>query len=129
MQVLERRQNKSENRSRIAAKAFFNLVKEWGLTNEQQIILLGSPSKATFHRWKKGAVKEFSQDTLERISYLLGIYKALHIIFNRPEQANSWIHRDNQAELFAGKSALQYMLQGKISHLYEVRKYLDAQRG
>lgn len=116
-------------KAQIALKAFFNMADLWKLNNHQQMILLGSPSKTTFFRWKKGEVKELSLDTQERISYLLGIYKALHILFTNPEQANTWLYRDNQASVFAGRSALDYMLQGKMVNLYEVRKYLDAQRG
>lgn len=115
-------------KAQIALKAFFNMAELWQLNNQQQMILLGSPSRSTFFRWKKGEVKELSPDTLERISYLLGIYKALHILFSESEQADSWLHRANQAGLFAGSSALDYMLQGKMINLYEVRKYLDAQR-
>ncbi|WP_198263930.1 MbcA/ParS/Xre antitoxin family protein [sulfur-oxidizing endosymbiont of Gigantopelta aegis] len=57
------------------------------------------------------------------------MYKSLHIIFSEPKQANSWIQRDNQASLFAGRSALDFMLQGNMINLFEVRKYLDAWRG
>ena len=106
-------------KAQIALKAFFNMADLWKLNNHQQMIF----------RWKKGEVKELSLDTQERISYLLGIYKALHILFTNPEQANTWLYRDNQASVFAGRSALDYMLQGKMVNLYEVRKYLDAQRG
>ena len=116
-------------KSQVALKAFFNMCEEWRLKNEQQIILLGEPSKTTFYRWKKGESGDLSQDTLERVSYLLGIYKALRILFTSKDQANSWIHRENSANLFAGKSALDFMLHGKMANLFETRKYLDAQRG
>ncbi len=116
-------------KAQIALKAFFNMAELWRLNNEHQMVLLGSPSRTTFFRWKKGEVKELSLDTQERISYLLGIYKALHILFSNSEQANTWLHRDNQASLFAGRSALDYILQGKVINLLDVRKYLDAQRG
>ena len=119
----------SEKKAQIALKAYFNMAQQWQLNNAQQIKLLGEPSRATFFRWKKEEVKDISQDTFERISYLLGIYKALHILFTIPEQANTWLHRDNQAELFAGRSALEFMLQGKMINLFETRKYLDGQRG
>ena len=116
-------------KSQIALKAFFNISNDWALKNEQQMVLLGKPSKATYFRWKKGEVNELSPDTLERISYLLGIYKALHILFSLPEQADNWIHRVNQASLFSGHSALYFMLHGKMINLMETRRYLDAQRG
>lgn len=116
-------------KSQIALKAFFNMAQHWQLKNSQQMILLGGPSRATFYRWKKGDVKDISSDTLERISYLLGIYKALHILFSQSEQADSWLQRDNQARIFSGSSALDFMLQGKMLNLFETRKYLDEQRG
>ena len=116
-------------KSQVALKAFFNMSKEWGLNNDQQMILLGTPSRTTFYRWKKGEARDLSGDTLERVSYLLGIYKALHILFTSKSQANSWIYRENAANLFAGRSALDFMLQGKMANLFETRKYLDAQRG
>ena len=103
---------------------------KWAVVaSKEQIILLGKPSKTTFYRWKKGESGDLSQDTLERVSYLLGIYKALRILFTSKDQANSWIHRENSANLFAGKSALDFMLHGKMANLFETRKYLDAQRG
>jgi len=119
----------NKKKAQIALKAYFNMAQQWQLNNAQQIKLLGDPSRATFFRWKKEGVKDISQDTFERISYLLGIYKALHVLFTKPEQANTWLHRDNQAEIFAGRSALEFMLQGKMINLFETRKYLDAQRG
>lgn len=126
---LTKSSDKNEKKAQIALKAYFNMAQQWQLNNAQQIKLLGEPSRATFFRWKKEGVKDISQDTFERISYLLGIYKALHILFSIPDQANSWLHRDNQAEIFAGRSALEFMLQGKMIHLFETRKYLDGQRG
>jgi uncharacterized protein (DUF2384 family) len=122
-------QHHDAKKAQIALRAYFNMAHQWQLNNTQQIKLLGEPSKATFFRWKKGDVKDISKDTFERISYLLGIFKALHILFTTPEQANTWLHRDNQAGLFAGRSALEFMLQGKMINLFETRKYLDAQRG
>jgi hypothetical protein len=115
----------SDRKAQVALKSFFNMASQWQLSNTQQIKLLGEPSNATFFRWKKEEVKDISLDTFERISYLLGIYKALHILFNQPEQANSWLHRDNQADLFGGRSALNFMLHGKMINLFETRKYLD----
>ena len=65
----------------------------------------------------------------ERISYLLGIYKALQMLFPEPAQADAWVKKPNQAPLFGGRSALERMLGGQVADLYVVRQYLDAQRG
>ena len=68
-------------------------------------------------------------DTLERISYLLGIFKALHVLLPDEYAADGWIKKPNAAPLFAGKRALDRMLSGRVSDLFVVRQYLDAQRG
>ena len=111
----------------VALKAFFNLAGEWGLGREEQITLLGGPSARTYYRWKAGDVSALPRDTLERISVLLGIYKAIHILLPDFQRANGWIKRPNKA--FGGASALGVMLNGQVAHLYEVRRYLDGWRG
>jgi hypothetical protein len=111
----------------VALKAFFNLASEWRLGRDEQITLLGGPSPRTYYRWKAGEVAALPRDTLERISVLLGIYKATHILLPVPERANAWVRRANKA--FGGESALDVMLKGRVDHLYAVRRYLDAWRG
>ena len=112
-----------------ALRAFFNITRVWGLNTEQERVLLGNPGRSTFFRWKRDLDGALSQDTLERISYLLGIWKALQILFPEPAQADAWVKRPNSAPLFGGQSALQRMLAGQVADLYTVRRYLDAQRG
>lgn len=111
----------------VALKAFFNLAAEWGLNREEQVTLLGAPSQRTFYRWRAGHVAGLPRDTLERISALLGIYKAINILLPVRERAAAWIKRPNKA--FGGESALDVMLKGKVDSLYHVRRYLDAWRG
>lgn len=114
----------------VALQAFFNLSARWELSATQERTLLGNPPESTFYQWKsKKAARRLSQDTLERISHLLGIYKALNILLPVEKSANGWIHRDNTAPLFQGKSALSLMLTGNIVDLADVRHYLDAQTG
>ncbi|HEY0335670.1 MAG TPA: antitoxin Xre-like helix-turn-helix domain-containing protein [Stenotrophomonas sp.] len=112
-----------------AVRTFFNIAKAWDLSGEQERILLGQPSRTTYFRWKQGTVGEISHDVLERISYLLGIYKALHILFPNHDQADAWIHRANAAPSFNGMSALERMCGGSVVDLFVVREHLDAQRG
>lgn len=114
---------------RVALTAFFAIAEKWQLTDKQSIVLLGQPSQATFYRWKKNHKGDFRKDTIERISYLMGIYKALHILLPNHEAANQWIHKTNTAPLFAGKSALEIMLNGNVVDLADIRRYLDAERG
>ena len=110
-------------------RGFFGIAEKWGLTTEQQIRLLGSPARSTFFKWKKDG-GTLTQDTRERISHLATIYKSLRILFPDDVLAHDWIKRPNQAAMFAGTSALDFMLgTGSIVEIYKVRAYLDAQRG
>jgi uncharacterized protein (DUF2384 family) len=114
-------------RDAVALKTFFRLATEWGLTADEQLVLLGRPGRSTFYRWKAQAPATLSVDTLERISLLLGIYKALEILFPAAEHATGWLRRPNEA--FGGRTALQVMLGGRMDDLYQVRRHLDAWRG
>lgn len=111
----------------VALKAFFNLAAEWDLSVEEQLTLLGRPGRRTLYRWKAGDVAALPPDTLERISVLLGTYKALEILLPVPGRAQAWIRRPNEA--FGGRSGLEVMLGGKVDDLYQVRRHLDAWRG
>ncbi len=110
-------------------RAFFRIAEAWGLGVDEQLTLLGSPGRSTYFKWKRDGATALPRDVLERISYLLGIYKALQILIPEPAAADAWLRRPNQAALFGGRSALERMLSGNVSDLYLVRQYLDAERG
>lgn len=116
------------NKNHVALKAFFGITHKWKLTSDQERILLGVPA-STFYRWKQNIDGPLTQDNLERISYILGIYKALRILLPNERAANEWIHKPNSAPLFNGKSALDKLLVGRVMDLADVRRYLDAERG
>jgi uncharacterized protein (DUF2384 family) len=107
-------------------EAFFEMAQRWDLSTEQQIILLGSPGRSTFFKWKKegGSVP---RDTGERLSHLLAIWKALRILFTDDRRGEEWMLRPN--DFFDGTSALEVMLRGGMADILAVRQYLDAQRG
>jgi Protein of unknown function (DUF2384) len=113
--------------SRAAKQAFFQIIARWNVSNEEARTLLGAPTKTTFFNWKKSEGGLLSRDVIERVSYVLGIYKALHILFQDSTQADQWIRKPNDA--FAGQSALARMLAGNVSDLHQVRSYLDHVRG
>jgi hypothetical protein len=112
-----------------ALRAFFQLAEHWQLRIADQRKLLGDPPESTFYKWKRQQDGLPGRDTIERISYLLGIWKALQILFPDPPQADAWLHKPNQTSLFGGQSALERMLSGNVADLFVVRQYLDAQRG
>lgn len=111
-------------------RAFARIAQAWGLTVDEQLRLLGEPPRSTFFTWRKQPDKaSLPRDTLERLSNLLGIYKALQILLPDAAAADAWVRRPNQAPLFGGGTALQRMLAGNVSDLNLVRRYLDGVRG
>lgn len=113
--------------SKPALEAFFNMARLWNLTAEEQMGLLGlGHRRSTLFHWKKNGGL-LPVDTLERISYLLGIYKALQMLLPDREAADAWVKRANTAPLFGGKPPLDRMLKG-LAGLFVVRQYLDGER-
>lgn len=110
-----------------ALRTFFRIAEAWKLREQEQMRLLGLDSRSTFQSWKRGAIASLPKDALERISYVMGIYKGLHILL--PASADDWIRKPNSARPFAGASALDRMMSGNVADLYVVRQYIDAQRG
>lgn len=119
----------AETSGGVGLRAFARIAELWKLSIEQQLILLGIASRSTYFKWRKEAQPRLPRDTLERLSYLLGIYKALQLLLPDPQAADEWIHKANTALLFEGRPALERMLSGNVADLYLVRQYLDAQRG
>jgi hypothetical protein len=116
--------------SAAALRTYFNIAHAWSLTTEQSMALLGLQSRSTFFKWKKAPQSaRLSADTLERLSYIFGIYKALHILLPQPAAADGWLSRPNSAAPFNGRPALERMLSGQVADLFVVRQYLDAARG
>jgi hypothetical protein len=110
-------------------RAFANIAEAWGLTVADQLTLLGIASRSTFFKWRREREPRLPQDTLERLSYLLGIYKALQILLPDAKAADEWVRKPNSAPPFGGRSALERMLSGQVADLFVVRQYLDAERG
>jgi hypothetical protein len=116
--------------SGAAVRAFENLARAWGMDLRERRAALGNISKQTIYNWRERPERaRLNGDQLDRVSYLLGIYKALHILFTRPEQADSWIRRPNAALPFGGKPAADLMFSGRIEDLIRVRRYVDGARG
>ena len=112
-----------------ALRTFFRIAELWSLSVEEQMTLLGLSARSTYFKWKKDPNVVLPKDTLERISYVLGIYKALQILLPDEKAADEWVKRPNAATPFSGKSALDRMMSGQVVDLYRVRQYLDAERG
>lgn len=110
-----------------ALRTFESIADRWRLKTADRRALLGQVPAATYYRLRANADHaEIGADTLERISHVLGIFKALHVLFSSDEYADRWIAEPNAA--FGGASAKEQMLAG-FTQLVLVRTYLDAQRG
>jgi hypothetical protein len=107
-------------------RAVMNLFAKWKLTDEQAATLLDMPVRS-YARWKAGGPGRISRDGRARLSNLMGIHKALRIIFSEAARGYAWIKADNEA--FSGASALDVMLGGELTDIMRVRRYLDAERG
>ena len=116
----------SQDEASAMLRAALNLFARWELTDEQASTLLDLPLR-TFARWKAGTPGRIDRDTRARLSNLMGIHKALRIIFQEPERGYRWIRAANES--FEGRSALEVMLDGDLTDLMRVRRLLDAERG
>lgn len=113
-----------------ALEAFVQIAGHWDLTTAEQRTLLGSIPESTYFKYLKSpSDAHLAPDTLERISHILGIFKSLNILLPMHESADTWIRRPNNAALFKGRTALDYMLSGRFEDLVSVRHYLDSVRG
>ncbi len=121
----------AEERRRLTPaglRAFFAIMQHWSVRDEDARMLLGGVSNGTFYTWKAHGTKHLDQDRLLRISYLIGIFKSLNILFSQ-ELADRWIHLPNANELFANRTPLETMLRGGLPAMDIVRRLLDARRG
>jgi hypothetical protein len=107
-------------------RAVLNLLAKWELTDDQASKLLDVPVR-TLRRWKAEGPGRIGRDGKARLSNLMGIHKALRILFREPERGYRWIKAPNEA--FGGASALDVMLGGELTDLMRVRRYLDSERG
>jgi hypothetical protein len=111
-------------------RAFERICTAWQLSVDEQLRLLGQPPRSTFFAWRRDPERaSLPRDTLERLSYLLGIWKSLQILLPDTAAADAWVRQPNAAPPFGGRSALARMLAGNVSDLHAVRVYLDGVRG
>jgi hypothetical protein len=111
-----------------AVRAFFNIMARWNVRDEQARQLLGGISNGAFYELKKGKGGVLGEDRLRRISYLVGIFKALGMLY-RPELAERWMRLPNRNRLFEGATPLDYLIRGGLPAFATLRQLLDARRG
>ncbi|MGO8566374.1 MbcA/ParS/Xre antitoxin family protein [Rhizobium ruizarguesonis] len=124
------------NRKRLSAPAlrtFLAIADLWGLTEEQRLLVLGYPSRSTYHNWAKQAREHgaftLDVDTLTRISAVLGIHQALRVLFSDERDGVAWLRTPHQALVFSGHPPLDVATNGTQDGLMTVRRFLDGARG
>ncbi len=124
------------NRRRLSAPAlrtFLAIADEWELNEQQRRLILGLPSRSTYHNWARtardGGEITLDVDVLLRLSAVLGIYQALRILHDTEREAKTWIRLPNAAPVFGGQPPLALMTNGTPDGLLSVRRFLDAARG
>lgn len=110
-----------------ALKSFFNIMAHWKVRDEDARALLGGVSNGPFYEMKKNPDRVLDADRLMRVSYLIGIFKALHILHGR-SLADQWVQLANRHPIFGGQTPLAYMIRGGLPAMQTVRRLLDARR-
>jgi hypothetical protein len=123
--------NDKSERERVspaAIRTFFNIMDRWAVRDEDARQLLGGVSNGSFYEMKKNADRVLETDRLMRVSYLIGIFKALNILYSE-SLADRWIQLANSNRIFGGQAPLAYMMKGGLPAMQIVRRLLDARRG
>jgi hypothetical protein len=116
-----------ERLSQSAIDGFLAIIDRWNIAMDTAGELLGGVPRSSVYRFRTAA-GTLRQDELTRISYVVGIYKALHILL--PEtMADQWMVRPNDNPLFNGVTPLTYALRAGIPGLHQIRGLLDASLG
>jgi hypothetical protein len=116
-----------ERLSAPALKAFFTIMARWKVRDEDARALLGGVTNGPFYELKRNPARVLDADRLTRISYLVGIYKALRILHS-DRIADEWVRLPNRNPIFATDTPLAYMIRGGLPAMQIVRRLLDARR-
>lgn len=112
-----------------ATRGFLNIMDRWHVRDSDAKALLGGLSNGRYYEMKKAPESAtMDQDELHRVSFLVGIFKALNILFG-DDLADAWIQQPNQNRIFRGATPLVYMIRGGLPAFQTVRRLLDARRG
>ena len=134
--LLEPARFEPANRRRLsgpALRSFAAIADLWGLKEEQRRLVLGYPSRSTYHNWMRLAREQtdvtLDVDSLTRLSALLGIHQALGVLFNTQSDAVAWLMDPHDAPLFGGQPPMALVTSGTLDGLLQVRRFLDGARG
>lgn len=116
-----------ERLSPDAVRAFFNIMARWRIRDKDARRLLGGVSNGAYYMLKKGGGRTLGEDTLRRVSYLVGIFKALNTLYSE-ELADQWMLLPNRNRVFGGMTPHEYLMRGGMPAFATVRRLLDARQ-
>ncbi|NYZ16042.1 DUF2384 domain-containing protein [Azospirillum sp. RWY-5-1] len=126
----------ADNRRRLSGpglRSFLAIADAWGLGEGERLLLLGLPGRSTYFGWvakaRAGQDLTLPVDTLLRISGVLGVHKALRILFADDPEGVAWLRDPHDAPTFGGQPPLALLTNGTPDGIMLVRRYLDALRG
>ncbi len=125
-----------EEQAEALLKAFFSIADEWGLALNEARALLGNPGRSRFYDLRNGlkrAIHGLSDDEMDRLVYITGIYYGLGILFS-PENTLHWLRNevtpvDRFARPWGEGAPLIHMLTGKLEALVDIYRYVNGMRG
>jgi hypothetical protein len=118
-----------DSRERLA-RMLVELFGHWQLSAADQAALLGlsAQSRSTVARYRRGEPLADNADLLARAGHLLGIHKALRIVFPHDRDlAYRWVSAPNRR--FGGATPVELMKRHGYEGILAVRRYLDFERG
>ena len=116
-----------ERLSAPALKAFFNIMRRWQVRDEDARVLLGGVTNGPYYQMKRDPDRLLDADRLTRVSLLVGIFKALHVLHSEAV-ADKWVQLPNANRIFGGSTPLDYMMRGGLPAIETVRRLVDARR-
>lgn len=106
-----------------ALAAFLRVSAAWGLDEAQERMLLGQPSRETLQSWKEHRAGALSLDQVERISYVLRVFRLLQ----ERQGGVDWLLQPRQEPIFGGRRPLDVMCLEDVRGLRQVAQFLQAE--
>ncbi len=110
-------------------RTFFRIAEAWSRDEQEQMRVLGISGLTLLRDWRGGSLSASNEETLERISLVFGIFKAINTLLPDAACADAWMRAPNKAPLLHGQTAVGFIVGGDLERLRALRAYLDAEIG
>lgn len=110
-----------------ALRTFFRIMAKWQVKDADARALLGGVTNGPYYELKRHPDRTLDVDRLTRVSLLVGIFKALNILYSEA-LADRWPQLPNTNRIFSGETPLAFMARGGVPAMLTVRRLLDARR-